>query len=67
MPSYLTTKAAVHVKLLLNNGRHQRFRMKTRLDNGEKLNIIDVRETWEHEEFNIGAQTHPFRHIATAY
>lgn len=33
--------------------------LKTRLDNGEKLNIIDVRETWEHAEFNIGAQLIP--------
>ena len=29
------------------------------MDAGENLNIIDVREAWEHEEFNIKAQLIP--------
>lgn len=33
--------------------------VKSRLDNGEKFNFIDVREEWEHEERNIGAQLIP--------
>lgn len=30
-----------------------------RMQRGEKLNIIDVREVYEYEEFNIGAQSIP--------
>jgi rhodanese-related sulfurtransferase len=30
-----------------------------RMDKGEKLNIIDVREVYENEEFNIGATLIP--------
>ncbi|MBI1305873.1 MAG: rhodanese-like domain-containing protein [Bacteroidetes bacterium] len=33
--------------------------LKERLDKGEKLNIIDVREPWEYEEFNINARLIP--------
>ena len=33
--------------------------LKKRLDAGEKLNIIDVRETWENEEFNINGRNIP--------
>lgn len=33
--------------------------LKARLDQGEKLNIIDVREPYEYEEFNIGAALIP--------
>ena len=33
--------------------------LKTRLDNGEKLTIIDVREPYEYEEYNIGATLIP--------
>ena len=29
--------------------------LKRRLDAGEKLHIVDVREEWEYEEQNIGA------------
>lgn len=29
--------------------------LKARLDNGELFHLIDVRETWEYEESNIGA------------
>lgn len=37
--------------------------LKTRLDKGETLNIIDVREPYEFEEFNIGAQLIPLGEI----
>lgn len=33
--------------------------VKSRLDKGENFNFIDVREEWEHEEKNIGAQLIP--------
>lgn len=33
--------------------------VKTRLDAGEKFIFIDVREPWENEEFNLGAQLIP--------
>jgi rhodanese-related sulfurtransferase len=33
--------------------------LKSRMDAGENLNILDVRETWEYEEFNIGAKLIP--------
>lgn len=33
--------------------------LKERIDKGEKLNIIDVREEWEFDEVNIGAQLIP--------
>jgi len=33
--------------------------LKERMDKGEKLNIIDVREPFEYEEFNIGATLIP--------
>lgn len=33
--------------------------LKTRIDAGEKLNIIDVREPHENAEFNIGGQLVP--------
>jgi rhodanese-related sulfurtransferase len=33
--------------------------LKERLDKGEKIIIIDVREPYEYEEFNIGAQLIP--------
>ncbi len=29
--------------------------LKQRMDSGEKLNLIDVRESYEFDEFNIGA------------
>jgi len=37
--------------------------LKTRLINGETLNFFDVREPWEHEEFNLGAQLMPLTSI----
>ena len=33
--------------------------LKQRLEKGEKLNLIDVREPWEYEEKNIGARNIP--------
>ena len=33
--------------------------LKNRLDKGEELNVIDVREPWEFDEFNIGARNMP--------
>jgi rhodanese-related sulfurtransferase len=37
--------------------------LKSRIDSGEKLNIIDVREPWEYTEFNIGAELIPLGRI----
>lgn len=33
--------------------------LKERLDNGEKINLIDVREEWEFEEFNLNGKLIP--------
>lgn len=33
--------------------------LKARIANGDTLNIIDVRETWEFDEDNIGAKLMP--------
>ena len=37
--------------------------VKQRLDNGEKLNLIDVREPSEYAEYNIGAKLVPLGQI----
>lgn len=37
--------------------------LKGRMDAGEKLHIIDVREPWEYEEYNIGAQLLPLGNV----
>jgi rhodanese-related sulfurtransferase len=37
--------------------------LKARLDAGEKLNLIDVREPNEYQEFNIGAKLVPLGKI----
>ncbi|MBN9484080.1 MAG: NADH oxidase [Bacteroidetes bacterium 43-93] len=37
--------------------------LKERLDAGETLNIIDVREPEEYKEYNIGAKLIPLGHI----
>lgn len=37
--------------------------LRERIQNGEKVNIIDVREAYEYEEFNIGAQLIPLGEI----
>jgi rhodanese-related sulfurtransferase len=39
--------------------------LKNRMDAGEKLNIIDVREQYEYAEFNIGAKLIPLGKIQT--
>lgn len=33
--------------------------LKKRMDEGEKLHILDVREPWEYEEFNLGGTLVP--------
>lgn len=33
--------------------------LKERITKGEKLNLIDVREQWEYDEFNMGGQLIP--------
>ena len=33
--------------------------LKARLDKGEQIKVIDVREPYEYEEFNIGAELIP--------
>ena len=37
--------------------------LKRRLDAGEKINIVDVREPHENAEFNIGGVLHPLGEI----
>ncbi len=39
--------------------------LKARLDAGEKVNIIDVREPHEHEAFNIGGTLYPLGQVQT--
>ncbi len=41
--------------------------LKERITNGEKLHIIDVREDWEFEEKNIGAQLIPLGTLPTRF
>lgn len=40
--------------------------LKSRLDQGDAFHLIDVRETWEYEEFNIGAMNLPLSSFITA-
>ena len=37
--------------------------VKQRIDGGEELNLVDVREPHEHEEFNIGGKLVPLGEI----
>lgn len=37
--------------------------LKARLDQGKKLNLVDVREPYEHDEFNIGGMLVPLGQI----
>jgi rhodanese-related sulfurtransferase len=37
--------------------------LKKRLDQGERVALIDVREPYEHEEFNIGGENLPLGEI----
>lgn len=39
--------------------------LKSRLDAGEKLNIVDVREPHEHADFNIGGTLYPLGQVQT--
>lgn len=39
--------------------------LKSKIDAGEKFNLIDVREPNEHAEFNIGGLLHPLGKIQT--
>lgn len=39
--------------------------LKSRLDQGDKFHLIDVREPWEYEEFNIGAMNLPLSSFIT--
>ena len=39
--------------------------LKKRLDAGEQLHIIDVREPWEYAEFNIGGKLVPLGKITS--
>lgn len=40
--------------------------LKERMDNKEELNIVDVREPWEYQEFNIGAKLVPLGQLQHA-
>jgi rhodanese-related sulfurtransferase len=40
--------------------------LRLRLDKGELLNILDVREPFEHEEFNIGGKLIPLGTLPAA-
>jgi rhodanese-related sulfurtransferase len=37
--------------------------VKSRLDAGEKLNLVDVREPYENADFNIGGELYPLGEI----
>ena len=39
--------------------------LKNRIDAGEKINIVDVREPHEHAEFNIGGILYPLGNVQT--
>lgn len=39
--------------------------LKSKLDAGEKINLVDVREPHEHAEFNIGGQVVPLGKVQT--
>lgn len=38
--------------------------LKEKIENAEDFQLIDVRETYEHEEFNIGGELIPLNEIA---
>lgn len=40
--------------------------LKARLDKNETVHLIDVRESYEHEEFNIGGQLIPIGSLTQA-
>ena len=37
--------------------------LKERMDKGEKINLVDVREPYENEDFNIGGMLYPLGNI----
>ena len=37
--------------------------LKEKIDNAEDLQLVDVRESYEHEDFNIGGQLIPLHEI----
>ena len=37
--------------------------LRQKLESGEKFVFIDVREPWEYEEFNLGAQSMPLNSL----
>ena len=39
--------------------------LKARIDAGDKVNIVDVREPYEHDEFNIGGNLLPLGKVQT--
>jgi len=39
--------------------------LKERIAQGEKINLVDVREPFEHDEFNIGGELIPLGRIQT--
>ncbi len=40
--------------------------LRTRLEAGDKFVFIDVREPWEYEEFNLGAQLIPLNTLVNS-
>lgn len=40
--------------------------LRQKLESGEKFVFIDVREPWEHEEFNIGARLIPLNTLVNS-
>ena len=40
--------------------------LHNRINAGEQRNLVDVREPYEHEEFNIGGVLHPLGRIMSA-
>ncbi len=41
--------------------------LKKKLDNGEELILLDVREPWEHSEFNIGGSLVPINELLHSF
>ena len=40
--------------------------LKQKLDNGEDFTLVDVRETYEHEEFNVGGRLIPLGELPSS-
>jgi adenylyltransferase/sulfurtransferase len=54
-------KCSLNFKNILNS--ITAISLKQKIDSGEDLQLIDVRELYEHEEFNIGGQLIPLSEI----